>query len=256
MTPPLAGIASWYQEGIVDTGREAEFLFLVAFLCTFGFIRISTHMIRAEVSWWPGNVEMGGTHIHHLVFGILILLIVGWVGVVLRPDSPWHETLSVLFGIGTGLTLDEFALWLHLRDVYWSEEGRSSIDAVVVAAAIAGIALVGAGGWVDAATTVGDDVITAVGSAGLIGFGFVLTNVAKEKFGMAVIGLFVPPLALVGAFRLGKPHSAWAHLFYRRADKRERAERRFQGARARPFWRRGAELAGRLRLRVAGSARD
>src|ERR671910_3330265 len=121
MIPLLATIADAYREGIVDQGREPEFLFLVAFLVTFGFIRTSAHLIRAQVSWWPGNVSVGGTHIHHLVWGILLLLIAGYVGVAVQPDSPWHEIVTVLFGIGAGLTLDEFALWLELKDVYWSE---------------------------------------------------------------------------------------------------------------------------------------
>src|SRR5215207_1406947 len=136
----LASIPSLFERAIVDTGRQPEFLFFVAFLVTFGFIRTSAHMIRAQVSWWPGNVEVGGTHIHHLVWGILILLVFGWIGVVFQPESPWHEIVAVLFGIGTGLTLDEFALWLELKDVYWQKDGRKSVDAAVVAAAIAGIA--------------------------------------------------------------------------------------------------------------------
>ena len=91
-------------------------------------------MIRAQVSWWPGNVSVGGTHIHHLVWGILLLLIFGWLGIAVAPDSPWREICAVMFGIGTGLTLDEFALWLNLKDVYWEKQGRRSIDAVIIAA--------------------------------------------------------------------------------------------------------------------------
>ena len=139
MSPPLASVLDLYREGIVDTGREAQFLFFVAFLLTFGFIRTSAHMIRAQVSWWPGNVSVGGTHIHHLVWGILLLLIFGWIGVAVAPDSPWREISAVMFGIGTGLTLDEFALWLNLKDVYWEKEGRRSIDAVIIAVAFTGV---------------------------------------------------------------------------------------------------------------------
>ena len=82
MIPLAASVADAYRDGIVDTGREPQFLFLVAFLVTFGFIRTSTHMIRAGVSWWPGNVSTkGGTHIHHMVFGIITIMVVGWVAV-------------------------------------------------------------------------------------------------------------------------------------------------------------------------------
>ena len=129
---PIASIGSLYDRAIVDTGRQPEFLFFVAFLVTFGFIRTSAHLIRAQVSWWPGNVNVGGTHIHHLVWGIGLLMIAGYVGVTIAPPSPWHEILAVLFGIGTGLALDEFALWLDLKDDYWSQEGRKSIDAVAI----------------------------------------------------------------------------------------------------------------------------
>ena len=77
LVPIVASIGSVFDRAIVDTGRQAEFLFFVAFLVTFGFIRTSAHMIRAQVRWWPGNVEVGGTHIHHLVWGILLLMIIG-----------------------------------------------------------------------------------------------------------------------------------------------------------------------------------
>ena len=102
LVPVLASIGSVYDRAIVDTGRQAEFLFFVSFLVTFGFIRTSAHMIKAQVSWWPGNVQVGGTHIHHLVWGICLLLIIGYVGVAVAPPSPWHEIVTVLFGVGTG----------------------------------------------------------------------------------------------------------------------------------------------------------
>jgi hypothetical protein len=162
----LASIGSLYNRAIVDTGREPELLFFVAFLASFGFIRTSAHMIRAQVSWWPGNVEVGGTHIHHLVWGILLLLIAGYVAVAMDPASPWSEIDTVVFGVGAGFTLDEFALWLNLRDVYWAEEGRRSIDAVIVAATVSGIVLVGLGAFVDVATEVTDAVIS-LGTAGV-----------------------------------------------------------------------------------------
>ncbi|HMC07622.1 MAG TPA: hypothetical protein VKG89_09555, partial [Solirubrobacterales bacterium] len=136
LVPVIATIGSLYDRAIVDTGRQPEFLFFVAFLLTFGFIRTSAHLIRAQVSWWPGDLSVGGTHIHHLVWGILLLLVTGYVGVTVAPPSPWHEILAVVFGVGTGLTLDEFALWLNLRDVYWSDKGRRSIDAVIIAATV------------------------------------------------------------------------------------------------------------------------
>ena len=252
MDPTVASLGSLYREGIVETGRESQFLFFVAFLVTFGFIRTSAHMIRAQVSWWPGNVEVGGTHIHHLVWGILLLLIFGWLGIAVDPDSPWREVAAVMFGVGAGLTLDEFALWLNLKDVYWEKQGRRSIDAVIVAAAITGIALVGFRGWLDAAGRVEGEVFALVGSIGGLGILFALINVAKEKFGMALLGLFVPFVSIAGAIRLGKPHSVWAKLFYRHR-RLECSKRRYTGSRGKPFWKRGPELLDRLRLRGARS---
>ena len=244
----MGNFGSWYQEGIVDTGREPHFLFFVAFLLTFAFIRTSAHMIRAQVKWWPGNVQVGGTHIHHLVWGILLLLICGYTAVSIDPQSPWREVIAVLFGVGTGLTLDEFALWLNLKDVYWSKEGRASIDAVVIAAAISGLLLVSLRGWIDVTTEVADEVQAAVGGVGVLGIILALANAAKEKFGMAILSVVIPVSGIPSALRLAKPKSVWARLLYRHG-KRERAQERFAGPRGEPFWKRTGELLGRLRLR-------
>ncbi|HEY7121919.1 MAG TPA: hypothetical protein VH329_05105 [Solirubrobacterales bacterium] len=242
----MASIGSAYQHGIVDTGREAHFLFFVSFLLTFGFIRTSTHMIKAQVKWWPGNVSVGGTHIHHLVWGILLLLINGYIAIALDPSSPWDKVVAVLFGIGTGLTLDEFALWLNLKDVYWEKEGRKSIDAVIIAAGLSGLALISLRSWIDVTTDVADEIQAIVGAAGLFGVILALLNAAKEKFGMAIWSILVPVVGLVGAFRLGKPHSVWAKLFYHH-DQKKRSEERFSGTRGQPFWKRTGELVGWLR---------
>ena len=223
----LATVGSLYERAIVDTGRQPEFLFFVAFLVTFGFIRTSAHLIRAQVSWWPGNVEVGGTHIHHLVWGILLLLVAGYVGVVIAPPSPWHEIVTILFGVGTGLTLDEFALWLNLEDVYWSEQGRRSIDAVIVATTVTGMVLVGFTAWVDVANEGEAAVFAVVGAFSVITILLAVVNLAKEKFGTAIVGLLIPLVGLVGALRLGKPNSLWARLYSEK--KRARARARFGG---------------------------
>ena len=244
----IGSVASAYHDGIVETGRETQFLFFVSFLLTFGFIRTSTHMIRAQVKWWPGNVRVGGTHIHHLVWGIILLLVCGYVGVAIHPGDPWREIVAVLFGVGTGLTLDEFALWLNLKDVYWSKEGRASIDAVVIAAALSGMLLVGYRGWVAAARDVEDVVFAITGAVGVLGIVLALVNAAKEKFGMAICSILIPVVGIPSAFRLAKPRSVWARLFYRHG-KMLRSEERFAGPRGHPFWKRGGELLDRLGLR-------
>ena len=251
MSPPLASVFELYREGIVDTGREAQFLFFIAFLLTFAFIRTSAHMIRAQVSWWPGNVSVGGTHIHHLVWGILLLLIFGWIGVAVVPDSPWGEISAVMFGIGTGLTLDEFALWLNLKDVYWDKEGRRSIDAVIIAIAFTGLVMVGFRGLLDAADDVETGVFAVTGAIGALGIILAFVNAAKEKFGMAILSILIPVAGIPSALRLGKPHSLWAKLFYRNGQHR-RSVHRFAGSRGEPFWKRGGALLGRLRLARAG----
>ncbi|CAN5605750.1 hypothetical protein BH10ACT11_BH10ACT11_17740 [soil metagenome] len=210
----LASIGSLYERAIQDTGREPEFLFLVSFLGMFAVIRSSAHMIRAQVSWWPGNVEVGGTHIHHLVWGILLLLIFGYVGAVIRPEAPFHQISIIAFGLGTGLTLDEFALWLNLRDVYWEKEGRRSSDAVIIAGLVSATLVVSFSAWVDVADDVKDGVFAVVGAIGAIGIVLAVLNASKEKFWVAGFSLFLPPVGIVGLCRLAKPRSMWAHRIY------------------------------------------
>jgi hypothetical protein len=231
-SPVIASFGSVFDDHVVDAGRLPALIYLIFFLGTFAFIRTSAHMIRAQVSWWPGNVEVGGTHIHHLVWGICLLMISGWVGIVVGPESPGREIVAAAFGIGTGLTLDEFALWLELKDVYWSADGRKSIDAVIVAGIIASFGVLGFTIWVDAADDVAIAVHAAIGFIGVGGLVFAVVNCAKEKFGIALLGLVVPFLSLIGAFRLGRPTSPWARLFYRSEKKRERARKRFAGRRS------------------------
>ena len=247
----LASISSLYDRAIVETGREPQLLALVAFLVTFGFIRTSAHMIRAQVSWWPGNVQVGGMHIHHLVWGICLMMITGYIGVTIAPDSPWQAILAILFGVGMGLALDEFALWLDLKDVYWSKQGRASIDAVIVAAAIGGLLLVGFRAWIDVAEGVEKDVFRVTGVLGALTYLLVLVNFAKEKFLVGILGLFVPPLALIGAIRLGREHSLWAHFLYG-DEKRARARARFARQDA-PFTKLWARVRGRERQSAAES---
>jgi hypothetical protein len=113
--------------------RERLFLASIGFLLTFGIVRGITYLIRAGVG--PiHNVTAGGLHIHHLVWGILILILVGYVWLIEQGvGSNWIASITALaFGVGAALTLDEFALWLNLQDVYWTGTGRESIDAVII----------------------------------------------------------------------------------------------------------------------------
>jgi hypothetical protein len=224
----VASVGSEFQREIVDTGRLAGFLFFIALLGTFGFIRTSTYLIRKQVSWWPGNVAVGGTHVHHLVWGIFAMMIFGYLGIVYQPDSPWREIITVLFAIGMGLTLDEFALWLELKDVYWSKEGRKSVDAMIVAGCLVGALTVGFSSWVKLADGVASGVTTLLGAAGLLGILVALVNVSKDKLWWALASLLIPVAGIPPAVRLAKPHSIWARLFY--GDKKKARARERYGA--------------------------
>ncbi len=128
-----------------DERRERLFLASLSFLVTFAMIRGITHAIRAGVGPFH-NVTSGGLHIHHLVWGILLLLVVGYVWLLeIGVGSSWVASLTAIaFGVGAALALDEFALWLNLSDVYWEQKGRESIDAVLI---FAGLLSVGVWGW-------------------------------------------------------------------------------------------------------------
>jgi fumarate reductase subunit C len=209
----------WFRDTIVDTGRLPLFCFLCAFLVAFLFIRFSVRMIRAQVKWWPGNVTPGGMHIHHMVFGLVMMLVAGFALIALASyDTPVPNILcAVLFGIGTALVLDEWALLLHLSDVYWSQEGRSSIDAVFVAFTITAFFLLGIhplgfqGDFDGLSGAV--EIATAIVFFGLQLLLAVIT-LAKGKVWSGLVGLFFSPLLIVTAIRLGRPHSPWAHWRY------------------------------------------
>ena len=215
MSPLIATVGSEFHREIVHSGRLAAFVFFVVLLGTFAFIRTSTWMIRKQVSWWPGNVNVGGTHVHHLVWGICAMMIFGYIGVVHQPGSPWWEIVTAFFAIGMGLALDEFALWVELKDVYWEKDGRKSIDAMIIAGCMAGVLLVGFSAWVTLADSVENSVFAGAGAFGLIGIVIALVNAAKEKLWWALASLVFWPAGVVAAFRLGKPHSIWARRFYR-----------------------------------------
>ncbi|EOM75243.1 DUF2254 domain-containing protein [Rhodococcus rhodnii] len=228
-------MSHWFEHTVVATGRLPLFFLLVAFVATFLFIRVSTRMIRAQVSWWPGNITPGGLHVHHVVFGLLAMLLSGFCFIALADfDTPVANcALAALFGIGSALVLDEFALVLHLRDVYWAEEGRTSIDAVFVAFAITVLFLLGihpigfVGEFDDIAR--GDDTETAIAVGVVLALQFALAalTLLKGKLWTGLLGLFFPPLLVVGAWRLARPRSPWARRRYTtRPAKLDRAVRR------------------------------
>jgi hypothetical protein len=134
-------LSELYRFHFKSERRERQFLAGVGFLITFGIVRGITLMIRAGVGPFH-NVTTGGLHIHHLVWGILLLLLVGYVWLIqegtgeTKVPSWFSRTTAIAFGVGAALTLDEFALWLNLQDVYWANQGRESIDAVLIFGAL------------------------------------------------------------------------------------------------------------------------
>jgi len=137
-TAPDAGseprrVGALYRHHFRDPRRERLFLASVGFFVAFAVTRIIVHAIRDDRGPFH-NVHVGSTHIHHLVFGILILLLVGylWLVEVGVGRGLGSRLTALAYGVGSALTLDEFALWLNLQDVYWQSEGRESIDAVVL----------------------------------------------------------------------------------------------------------------------------
>lgn len=125
------------HDALPDRPRRRMFLASVSFFVTFLGVRLLVMSITHHVGPF-GWVTFDGKHIHHLVWGILILLLVGYA-LLAEIDSGttptaifWSRLLSILYGVGAALTLDEFALWLNLANVYWSPQGRESIDAVLL----------------------------------------------------------------------------------------------------------------------------
>jgi hypothetical protein len=210
-----------------DRGQRVGLVLLGAFLASFLFIRTSARLIRSpKVTWWPGSVKTkGGLHLHHLVWGIVLLLVSGFLNFVLRPASPWAEILAAVFGIGAGLTLDEFALWVRLEDVYWAEEGRASLDAVVVAALIGGMIVLGIApfGLPDRSATI-DSLVIATAIDVLLA----CVAILKGRLLLGLIGIFIPLFSIAGAVRLAAPSSPWARKRYPPdSRKMRRSQQRF-----------------------------
>ena len=224
----------WLEHDIVATGRLPLLFFYLGFIGGFAFIRFSVRMIRADVRWWPGNVTPGGHHIHHMVFGTIAVLISGvtLIGTYVDGSSTTGVVLATIFGVGAALILDEFALMFYLKDVYWSDQGRTSVEAVFVAIAVTGLVLLGfhplsfldVGGFREAQTIWARIFILAGAS---INLGIAAVVILKGKIWTALLGMFVLPVMIVGAIRLSRPGAPWARWRYAKRPKRmDRAVRR------------------------------
>ncbi|MGA4842438.1 hypothetical protein [Streptomyces sp. G45] len=231
----------WWYRNVVEPGKLPLLLALVSFVGSFVVTRTITRLIRAEKGPFR-NITTGDVHVHHVVPGIFLMLVGGFWAVAAGRHSVGSMCAAVLFGIGAGLVLDEFALILHLDDVYWSEQGRKSVEVVILTAALVVLVLTGF-------TPFGVNDLSVAERHNRVAFalntvvncGFALITMAKGKLRTALIGMVVPLVALVGAVRLARPGSAWARRFYRdRPRARARAslrafrhDRRWTGPRRR-----------------------
>jgi hypothetical protein len=137
-----------YYKYFEDRRKERQLFSTGAFFVTFATVRAITHAIRAERGPFKNVKGPGGKHIHHMTFGIVDLLSVGYlwmleIGVSEQRTS--SRITSAVYGSGAALTLDEFALWLNLEDVYWAKQGRESIDAVVLFGSLSVLSVLGKG---------------------------------------------------------------------------------------------------------------
>ena len=216
--------------GWMGETRAAMAGFLVGLLATFLFVRINTRLIRAQVSWWFHDIESeGGTHVHHMVIGVILMVTVGITLIALAPDELLAQVLALLFGVGVALTLDEFALILNLQDVYWRKEGRLSVDAVIIVVCVAALFVLGLNPFGD----LGDPGLSGDVFRTALAFWFTVVIVPvvfcllKGKIWTGVLGLFVPLVAIVGAVRLARLNSPWARRRYKNKPKKlARAQRR------------------------------
>ncbi|MFJ4563000.1 hypothetical protein ACIP4U_04645 [Streptomyces caelestis] len=207
----------WLERNIIEPGKLPLLLALVSFVLTFVITRGITRLIRAGKGPFRNVSGSGGVHIHHVVPGV-ILTIIGGFGAVAGGQYGFGSALSaVVFGIGAGLVLDEFALVLHLADVYWTEAGRKSVEMVVLTASLVGLLLIGFSplGVNDLSDDQEQNRATVIVNI-VVNFGFALIALFKGRTRLAVFGVIVPVIALIGAVRLARPGSYWAKRFYRR----------------------------------------
>jgi len=201
-----------YTRYIYDAGKEPTFVLLVAFVITFILTRGYTRAAR-KFGWGSGSV--GGVHLHHIVPGIILVLLGGLLSFSRYSDAlVVYNICAILFGIGAALVLDEFALVFRLKDVYWSEDGRSSVDAIVLGAMLGGLILLSSSPFETDSDVDGGDPRFVAWTVIAVSLVFAILTIMKGKYFFGVIAIFVLPVGVVGVLRLAKPSSPWAHLFY------------------------------------------
>jgi hypothetical protein len=205
---------SWWHRDVIAAGKLPLMLCFLSFVLTFVSTRTITRLIRDGRGPFR-NVTVGGTHVHHSVPGIILLIAGAFTAVGGPGTMAWLSFSAIAVGIGTSLVLDEFALILHLRDVYWSGEGQLSVEAVSLVAACLGLALVGFSPARVANVDSAELSVRMSATAVLIMDACLgLVCVIKGKYRSGLFGLFLPPVGLVGAVRLARPNSIWARRLY------------------------------------------
>ncbi len=225
-----------HRYGLAD--RRALILLLGASLATFALVRLYTRLQR-RYGWRAGRI--GDVHVHHLVPGVVLVLASGMLQTALRLSDTGREILAAVFGVGSAFLLDEFALTFHLKDVYWTEEGRRSIDASIMWLLLGALLLVGIMPFGIHDQTV---IPRTIGFA-VIAVSIVLSVITclKGKLTLGLVSIFLPPVGVMTAVRLARPGSIWAQLFY------PEGSAKLAGARARFHPHEGSQLE-RLRIRV------
>jgi hypothetical protein len=198
-------VLHWFEHDIIGRGRLPLLCCLIAFILTFFVTRTSVRLIRRRAStgrpprWWePRNIHIGSKHVHHVVVGVVMVMISGITLVALSVNGtePEFTAIAIVFGIGAALVLDEYALILHVSDVYWEEDGRTSVDAVFAAVAVGGLLVLGLHPlmffislWQD--TTHSTVLRAAVVFAMVLTLPLAVLVVLKGKVWTGLIGMFV-----------------------------------------------------------------
>jgi len=221
-------------------GREPLLLMLMASLLTFAVTRLYTRLARAR-RW--GSGRLGDVHLHHMVAGSVLTLICGMLQIAFQPRDIGVDILAVGFGVGAAFVLDEFALSVHLRDVYWTPEGRHSIEVTIIWTLLGlmfltGLAPFGIHDQTEVPRIIGFTVV-------IVAIALSIVTCLKGKLTLGLLSIFLPPIGLVAAYRLARPGSIWAQLFYS-PEQRARAQRRFDPATSQleAFRRRFTDLLG------------
>jgi hypothetical protein len=233
-----------YETHVYEPGKEPLLFLFISFLITFALVRLYTRMARTRV-WGSGNV--GGVHMHHMVPGVILMVVCGILGFSTVTDLEIaYSLVAIGFGAGAALTLDEFAMLFHLKDVYWAEEGRTSVDALLMGVALGGLLLV-----VSSPFGISDAAQQEEGKTGF--FTIVAVNIIfaaitflKKKPLIGTMAVLIPFVGLVGAIRLAKPASPWAHWFYDADRGRPRFRARRERRLARATWRYTQGRSGRF----------